>query len=492
MPGLDLHGGGVSPGRSEALPFEQRERGRALEAGDRRDVGIGAALADRHEQRAVLGDPLSLGRVLRDDRAGRRGLGVRAVDDLDLRHGEVVLAGALHDLGFRGRHLEADDVRRADAGGIIARDRVDAAAGQPDRDCERGGCRGDPPTRDGAVRADAAHDRRRLAEDACDEGAGRRLCRINTWAYRVDPRAGERRRVGAERERSLDRVASQGGRALEQAVDELRRLGRGARGSHRQRGRALVGTPQAGREPVLTLEGHPSGQQSEEDAAERVEVGGGACLAPGRLLGRPVLGRACEDAGDRRTARRACEPREPEVGDDDPPRAVLDQHVGGGQVAVDDSPPVRVGQGGRDRPAVPAGVVPVERASGDQRVERDAFDELHDEHRLAVVLEHVVEADDVRMLEARQRRRLALEPLAQLGVLGDPRVEDLQRDVALEPFVPGAPHHTHAAATQLLEQSVATRDDRLCSLHVDLETAGQPGRLVQSRSEIVKALLHRP
>ncbi len=169
--------------------------------------------------------------------------------------------------------------------------------------------------------------------------------------------------MGAERERSLDRVASQSGRALEQSVDELRRLGPGARSGHRQGGRGLVGASQAGREPVLALEGHPSRQQPEEDAAERVEVGGGAGRAARRLLGRPVLGCACQDAGDRRTARRACEPREPEVGDDDPARAVLDQHVGGGQVAVDDSPPVGVGQGGRDGPAVAPGVVPVERAS---------------------------------------------------------------------------------------------------------------------------------
>ena len=94
------------------------------------------------------------------------------------------------------------------------------------------------------------------------------------------------------------------------------------------------------------------------------------------------------------------------------------------------------------------------------------------------------------MLEARERGRLALEPLAQLRIVCDPGVEDLERDVALEPLVPGAPDDAHAAATELLEHSVAVGDDRLGSLHADpTRRSGQLGRLTQPRSENVKALL---
>ena len=89
----------------------------------------------------------------------------------------------------------------------------------------------------------------------------------------------------------------------------------------------------------------------------------------------------------------------------------------------------------------------------------DAVDELQDEHRLAVVLEDVVETDDVRVLEPCERRRLALEALAQLGVVGDPRVEHLQRDVAPEALVARAPDDAHAAAPDLLAEAIAVGDD---------------------------------
>ena len=78
------------------------------------------------------------------------------------------------------------------------------------------------------------------------------------------------------------------------------------------------------------------------------------------------------------------------------------------------------------------------------------------------ILDHVVEPHDVRVLEARQRLGLALEAIAELGIVRDPRVQDLQRDVALEPLVVRTPDHAHAAATQLLEQAISPRD-HVCS-----------------------------
>ena len=71
MPCLDLRRRRVPSGRREAVALEQLERGRPLEPGDGRNVGVGAPLADGDEERAVLRDPLSLGRILRDDRARR-------------------------------------------------------------------------------------------------------------------------------------------------------------------------------------------------------------------------------------------------------------------------------------------------------------------------------------------------------------------------------------------------------------------------------------
>jgi hypothetical protein len=69
------------------------------------------------------------------------------------------------------------------------------------------------------------------------------------------------------------------------------------------------------------------------------------------------------------------------------------------------------------------------------------------------------------VLEPRERRSLALEALAKLGVVRDPWMEHLERDLAAEPLVPGAPDHAHAAAPQLLAEAVPVGDDVVDVLH---------------------------
>ena len=132
---------------------------------------------------------------------------------------------------------------------------------------------------------------------------------------------------------------------------------------------------------------------------------------------------------------------------------------------MDDTTGMRVGERGRDRRAVPARLVPVERAAANHGVEADAVDELHDEHRLTAFLEHVVEADDVRVLQPCERRRLALEPLPQLGIVRDPGVEDLERHVPAEALVAGAPHDAHSTLAELIDQPVAGSDDGVGFVH---------------------------
>ena len=368
VPCLDLGRRRVTPRGREALALEQGEGRRSLETGDGRNVGVGAALADRDEQRAVLRDPLPLRRVLGDDRAGRRRLGVRAVDDLDLRHGQLVVAGALRDVGARGSDPLAHDVRRAHPGRVVARDRVDAAPGDRDRDDHADERGRQPPAPDGPVRADLlpdpAHDRRRLAEDPRRRASGR----TTPVANRRRAVVGRARRAGSvagSAPRAVgrgDRVAPARRVAVEQAVDERRPPPAARRGAAPASDGAASW---ARRRPVASRSSPSNGirpaEQPEEDAAERVEVGRRAGRAAGGLLGRPVLGRPGEHAGDRGAPRRAGEPCEPEVGDDDAARPPLDEHVRRGEVAVDDTARVRVGERGGDRRAVPPRLVPVER-----------------------------------------------------------------------------------------------------------------------------------
>ena len=59
--------------------------------------------------------------------------------------------------------------------------------------------------------------------------------------------------------------------------------------------------------------------------------------------------------------------------------------------------------------------------------------ELHDEERRLTVLAVVVEAHDVLVLERGEHTRLTGETAAQLDILGDPGVQQLDRHVAPQP-----------------------------------------------------------
>ena len=105
---------------------------------------------------------------------------------------------------------------------------------------------------------------------------------------------------------------------------------------------------------------------------------------------------------------------------------------------MDDATGMRVREARGDRGAVAPRLVPPERSARRDLVEAASVHELEHEHGLLLVLEHVVEADDVRVLEPRERGGLAVEPLAQVGVVGDPAVQHLQRDVAARAARPRA------------------------------------------------------
>ncbi len=73
---------------------------------------------------------------------------------------------------------------------------------------------------------------------------------------------------------------------------------------------------------------------------------------------------------------------------------------------------------------------------------------------LAVVDAHVVNGDDVRVLEERRGRDLAPEPLNDLLARELPGQNHLHRDNALELKMPRAIDHAHPAAGNLFEQFV--------------------------------------
>ncbi len=85
-----------------------------------------------------------------------------------------------------------------------------------------------------------------------------------------------------------------------------------------------------------------------------------------------------------------------------------------------------------------------DRSTRDDRRQVVPVDELHHQGvRLAAV-----DLRDVRVVQRRERLRLAREPGEPLGILREEIREDLDRDVAIELCVPGAVDLTHAACPE--------------------------------------------
>ncbi len=276
---------------------------------------------------------------------------------------------------------------------------------------------------------------------------------------RVDDRGLDRRHGGSEKLPDRDGARPIRGIRREQGVDERRRLRRCVRHVGEQRRRRLVRAPEPDSQPVVALERGAPRQQPEEQAAERVHVGGGlAVRAPG-LLGRPVLRGPEQHALGRDAGRRAGDPREAEVGDDDAAGGALDQDVAGSEVAMHDPARMGVGERGRNRERDLGSLRPAEHAVACDVAEVRSLDELHHEKRCLTVLAVVVEAHDVLVLEGSENPRLACESTPKLEIFGDPRVEQLDRDVTAQAPVAGAPDRAHPTFADASAKLVAAGDE---------------------------------
>lgn len=177
---------------------------------------------------------------------------------------------------------------------------------------------------------------------------------------------------------------------------------------------------------------------------------------------RDVRGGADEHAGggDRRVP---LDLGDAEVGEHDAP-VLGDQHVGRLHVAVQDALAVRRAQHVEDGEPDLGGPPRRQRAVlADRLGERLALDQLHDDPRAVVLVDHVV--DGHRAVVADPCDRLGLTQGARdqpaLLVLVDRGREPqfLDRDRAAERLVVGAPDRTHAASAEHLTEPVAPREE---------------------------------
>ena len=219
-------------------------------------------------------------------------------------------------------------------------------------------------------------------------------------------------------------------------------------------------------------EGRPAGEELEQDAAERVDVarvvrvGGGAAL-----LGRHVVRRAehhaglCVGAGG--GVRRGGLLRDAEVEDlralADGERKVLHEHdVVGLEIAVNDAEVVRGLQRVRDL------ATDLHRDGGRESTDpREPLrqglpdEQLHDDERGAIGrrvgardLAALVNGDDARMYELRQRSRLLQEAANHIGVRAVMRMEEFDRELAIEVDVPRHPQNTEATLGECADQLI--------------------------------------
>ena len=198
-----------------------------------------------------------------------------------------------------------------------------------------------------------------------------------------------------------------------------------------------------------------AGERLPEDHADGPDVAPLARLAPVQALGRDVRKRP-RDVADGRERVRLVELGETEV--ENPCRealAVLDEHVRGLHVAMDDPVAMRVGETLEDlRRELHRGRV-VELARADQLAQGAAADVLVRDVHVAVVRAEVVRTHAALVAQARRGLHLACRACRALAL---PR-NDLQRDVEPGLLVAGEPDRAGAAPTDRPERPIAVEDE---------------------------------
>jgi hypothetical protein len=203
----------------------------------------------------------------------------------------------------------------------------------------------------------------------------------------------------------------------------------------------------------ITPEWQPAGKELVESDPDRVEVGRCADRSPLGLLGRQVVNAAKDGAVLREV--RCPRPGYPEVGQLQPVGTV-DDRVMGLQVAVHDAPSVDLAGGTEHlHDEVDRARELERRFIPNDRLERAPSDVLHRDVVGALELAAVVDRHDVLVRQACGARRLASETLHELVIPGEPRMQQLDGDLAVQAEVLGATHASGPALAELLAQFVA-------------------------------------
>ena len=155
--------------------------------------------------------------------------------------------------------------------------------------------------------------------------------------------------------------------------------------------------------------------------------------------------------------------RQPEVehlGVVAPAGRARDQNILRFEIAVNDAELVRLLQRATDLREQRGCASPRERAvATDDASHVEPADELHDQVQVALCVPEVEDLDRVRVMQARDRGRFALEPLHDIGIGREVAMQDLHRGDLAHPQVFDPVDDGHAAATDHLDHAIAAIDD---------------------------------
>ncbi len=215
-------------------------------------------------------------------------------------------------------------------------------------------------------------------------------------------------------------------------------------------------------QPGVSLAVGPlAGGRVEEGGAQGEHVGGGRHrLAPG-LLGRHEPGGAHHHARHREAVGLVTREGDPEVGQAGL-ALVVEEHVGGLDVAVHHARPVGLGQRRQQPAGLALDLVGRGRAVLGHPLGQAAPRQVgHDQHDLVALVEHVVEAHHVAVVEAPQHVGLPQQPLAGAGDLAGRALqgEPLERHLAAVRGA-GQVDRAHAAPAQPRDQLIGRAGQR--------------------------------
>ncbi len=243
--------------------------------------------------------------------------------------------------------------------------------------------------------------------------------------------------------------------ALLQALEHDRfKIVRNSRIERTRSGRLLLAHLPQSLENRIGPERRLAGQQLVEDHAQRVDVDGrrDRLTSALSLLGCHVA-RGPHDRsrrGDAAPFRRLDPLGQAEVGHQGNQaieriiRAASEQDIGRLQVPVQDSALMSVMHGASHRRHQARGIAGVVPKSGGQQCEIAAFDQLHAEIVVAFVLTHLIDRDDMGMIEVRGGLGLEPEPHQVIGGGEPPGPNHFERQHAIQADLASTVDNSHA------------------------------------------------